>query len=72
MPIPFADSFLTGSILTLVLPVALLIAIAIAFLLALRRLPGEAGGMAGPRPAISDEERASVETPLQTPPPSES
>jgi hypothetical protein len=71
MAIPFADSFLTGSLLTLLLPIALLIAIAIAFLFALRRLPGEAGGMAGPRPAISDEERAAVDTPLQTPPPTE-
>jgi hypothetical protein len=60
MSFPFADSFLTGSLLTLLLPIALLIAIAIAFHFALRRLPGEAGGSAGPRPVVSDSDRAAV------------
>jgi hypothetical protein len=60
MPIPFADSFLTGSLLTLLLPIALLITVAVAFVLALRRLPGDAAGPAGPRPEVSDADRAAV------------
>jgi len=69
MPIPFADSFLTGSLLTLLLPIALLIAVAIAFHFALRRLPGDAGGSAGPRPAVSDADRAAVGALPEPPPP---
>lgn len=37
--IPFADNFLAGSILSLVLPTGLLIAIAIWYVLAVRRVP---------------------------------
>jgi hypothetical protein len=37
--IPFADNFLAGSILSLVLPVGLLIAIAIWYTLSVRRVP---------------------------------
>jgi hypothetical protein len=69
MPIPIADSFLTGSLLTLLLPVAALIGVAIAFVLALRRLPGDAAGPAGPRPAVSDADRAALGAPPQPPPP---
>jgi hypothetical protein len=38
-PIPFADNFLAGSLLSLLLPVGLLIAIAIWYLLAIRDVP---------------------------------
>ncbi len=38
-PIPFADNFLAGSLLTILLPIGLLIAIAIWYLLAVRRVP---------------------------------
>ena len=37
--IPFADNFLAGSVLSLVLPVGLLIVIAVWYLIAVRRLP---------------------------------
>jgi hypothetical protein len=37
--IPFADNFLAGSLITLLMPVCLLIAIAIWYVLAVRRLP---------------------------------
>jgi hypothetical protein len=36
----FADGFLTGSLLSLLLPVGLLIAVVVGFIMALRRLPG--------------------------------
>jgi hypothetical protein len=68
MPIPFADSFLTGSLLSLLLPGALLIAVVVAFAFALRRLPGDAAGPGGPRPAVSDADRAAVAPEPQTPP----
>lgn len=38
-PVLFADNFLAGSILTLLLPVGLVIAIAIWYLLAVRHVP---------------------------------
>jgi hypothetical protein len=38
-PIPFADNFLAGSLLTLLLPGGLLVAIAILFVLAFKRVP---------------------------------
>jgi hypothetical protein len=39
--LPFADAFLTGSLLTIVLPLALLIAIAIWYMIEVRRVPTE-------------------------------
>ncbi len=39
--IPFADNFLAGSVLSLVLPAGLLIAIAVWYLVAVRRLPSD-------------------------------
>ena len=38
-PIPYADNFLAGSIITLLLPIGLLIAIAIWYVLAIKRVP---------------------------------
>jgi hypothetical protein len=38
-PVPFADNFLAGSLLTLLMPVGLLIAIAIWYVLAVKRVP---------------------------------
>jgi hypothetical protein len=38
-PVLFADNFLAGSLLTILMPTGLLIAIAIWYLLALRRVP---------------------------------
>lgn len=39
MPIPFADNFLAGSIITLLMPVGLLIVIAVWYTIGVRRLP---------------------------------
>jgi hypothetical protein len=38
-PVPFADSFLAGSLLTILLPLGLLIAVAIWYMIAVRRVP---------------------------------
>lgn len=38
-PIPFADNFLAGSLLSILLPLGLLIALAIWYVLAVRRVP---------------------------------
>jgi hypothetical protein len=38
-PVPFADSFLAGSLLTILLPLGLLIAIAIWYVIAIKRVP---------------------------------
>jgi hypothetical protein len=40
-PLPFADSFLAGSVLTIVLPLGLLVAIAIWYVIAIRRVPAD-------------------------------
>jgi hypothetical protein len=40
-PILFADNFLASSLLTLLLPVCLLIAIAVWYVLAVKRVPGD-------------------------------
>jgi hypothetical protein len=39
MPIPFADNFLAGSLLTILIPLGLLIAIAIWYVITIRRVP---------------------------------
>jgi hypothetical protein len=39
MAIPFADNFLAGSLLSLLLPVGLLIAIAVWYVLSVKRIP---------------------------------
>jgi hypothetical protein len=41
LPLPFADSFLAGSLLTILLPLGLLIAIAIWYVIAVRRIPAD-------------------------------
>jgi hypothetical protein len=41
LALPFADSFLAGSVLTIALPLGLLIAIAIWYLIAVRRVPSD-------------------------------
>jgi hypothetical protein len=39
-PIPFADNFLAGSIISLLFPILLLVAIAVWYLVAVRRFDG--------------------------------
>jgi hypothetical protein len=52
--IPFADSFLAGSLLTILLPLALVIAIAVWYLTAVRRVPKDtpASSPALPSPEV--------------------
>jgi hypothetical protein len=47
-PIPFADNFLAGSIISLVMPVGLLIVIAVWYVIAARRLPEGSSGSSRP------------------------
>jgi hypothetical protein len=56
-PIPFADNFLAGSLISLLLPAGLLIAIAIWFARTIKRLPGDAGRSAAPPPISPDAHR---------------
>jgi hypothetical protein len=64
--IPFADNFLAGSLLSLLLPIGLLIAIAIWFTRTVMRLPGDPGTTAVPPPSVStaqhDAARAEIDT----------
>jgi hypothetical protein len=64
--LPFADNFLAGSLLSLLLPVGLLIAIAIWFIRTIVRLPGDPGTTAAPPPSVStaqhDAARAQIDT----------
>jgi hypothetical protein len=54
-PIPFADNFLAGSIISLVLPVSLLIAIAIWYWVAVRRVPDTTAKPLPPVTQASDQ-----------------
>jgi hypothetical protein len=64
--IPFADNFLAGSLLSLLLPVGLLIAIAIWLTRTITRLPGNPGKSSTPPPSVSeaqhDAARAHIDT----------
>jgi hypothetical protein len=64
--IPFADNFLAGSLLSLLLPIGLLIAIAIWLGRTVMRLPGDPGTTAAPPPGVSaaqhDAARAQIDT----------
>jgi hypothetical protein len=55
-PIPFADNFLAGSIISLVFPIALLLAIGAWYLVAIRRF-----GSSRPRPERSPDGTASTD-----------
>ncbi|MHB8692413.1 MAG: hypothetical protein ACYDHH_14330 [Solirubrobacteraceae bacterium] len=46
--LPFADNYLAGSLLTLLLPVAVLIAIAVWYVISVRRIPGGEPGPVAP------------------------
>jgi hypothetical protein len=67
-PIPFADGFLAGSLISLLLPAGLLIAIAIWFTRTIKRLPSNAGTSPAPPPGISDEQREAVREQVEAPP----
>ena len=52
--IPFADNFLAGSLITLLMPVALVIAVVIWYLLSLKRIPDDTTKPLAPSAAASD------------------
>jgi hypothetical protein len=64
--IPFADNFLAGSLLSLLLPAGLLIALAIWLGRTIARLPGDPGTTAAPPPSVStaqhDVARSQIDT----------
>ena len=67
--IPFADNFLAGSLLSLLLPIGLLIAIAIWYVLAVKRVPqGTTKPLPPPLPA-SDLPAPSTAPPADSPGP---
>ena len=70
-PIPFADNFLAGSLLTLLLPVGLLIAIAIWYVRAVRHVPEETPTTSAvlPPPEVVAAAAPAEEPPATTQPP---
>lgn len=64
--IPFADNFLTGSLLSLLLPVGLLIALAIWLVRTVARLPGDPGASAAPPPSVSEAHHDAARTQIDT------
>ena len=64
--LPFADNFLAGSLLSLLLPVGLLIALAVWFGRTITRLPSDPGTTAAPPPSVTpaqhDAARAEIDT----------
>ena len=70
-PIPFADNFLAGSLLTLLLPTGLLIAIAIWYVLTVRHMPEETPTSSAtlPPPKVVAAAVPTDEAPATTKPP---
>jgi len=73
MPILFADNFLAGSLLTLLMPVGLLIAIAIWYVLAVKRVPGDTPTSSAslPTPEVLAAADPNSESPPAAPPPAD-
>jgi hypothetical protein len=65
-PIPFADNFLAGSLLSLLMPVCLLIALAVWYVLTVRRVPGDTTSSA--TPPAPDVVSAAAEAPSEVKP----
>jgi len=70
-PIPFADNFLAGSLLTLLLPTGLLIAITIWYVLTVRHIPEETPTSSAtlPPPEVVAAAAPTDEAPATTKPP---
>jgi hypothetical protein len=64
--IPFADNFLAGSLLSLLLPVGLLIAIVIWLVRTIARLPGDPGTTAAPPPSVSTAQHDAARTQIDS------
>jgi hypothetical protein len=63
---PFADNFLAGSLLSLLLPVGLLVVIAIWFARTIKRLPGNPGHSTVPPPSVSEDQHDAVRAEIDT------
>jgi len=61
LPPPFADYFLTGSLLTIVLPIALLISLATWYVIAVRRVPSDTSASSATLPPPEVVEAAGPE-----------
>ncbi len=72
LPIPFADDFLASSLLSLLLPVCLLIAIAVWYLRTVRHVPEEtptsSAALPGPEVVAAASESVDDVTPAGPPP----
>jgi hypothetical protein len=66
-PIPFADNFLAGSLISLLLPAGLLTAIVIWFARTIKRLPRDAGRSPAPPPITPDAHRDVASAQAQAP-----
>jgi hypothetical protein len=64
--IPFADNFLAGSLLSLLLPAGLLIALAIWLGRTIARLPGDPETTAAPPPSVSTAQHDAVRSQIDT------
>ncbi len=68
-PIPFADNFLAGSLLTILLPLVLLISIVVWYLVAIRHVPEDTPASSASLPS-QEVIAAATDTPAEeTPPP---
>jgi hypothetical protein len=65
-PVLFADNFLAGSLLTLLLPTGLLIAIAVWYVIAVKRVPQDTPASSASRP--SSDVLAAADPNSETPP----
>jgi hypothetical protein len=68
-PIPYADNFLAGSILTLLLPIGLLIVIAVWYVLAIKRVPEGTTKPLPPQTHASDIPPGAAAAPPEPPAP---
>ena len=70
-PIPFADNFLAGSLITLLIPCGLLIAIAIWYVLMIKRVPQDtptsSAALPSPEVLAAAPPPASEQTPPEPP-----
>jgi hypothetical protein len=64
--LPFADNFLAGSLLSLLLPAGLLIALAIWLGRTIARLPSDPGTTAAPPPSVSTAQHDAARTQIDT------
>jgi hypothetical protein len=62
----FADNFLAGSLISLLLPAGLLVVIVIWFARTIKRLPGNPGHSTAPPPSVSEAQHDAVRAQVDT------